>query len=138
MLVTDFKARPEGGGMMTHHQGGDDLVGHLLDGDHVAAGLRVDDALLLLPAHHDGLLAVRRAAHLLLLALSGQRGVGVRRDHGRDWGGENQTLSDDVCDRPCRFADFIEKMFGLIDRLFSQCMPACLRRHFVRPKSLKI
>ena len=67
-------------------QGGDDLVGHLLDGDHVAAGLRVDDALLLLPAHHDGLLTVRRAAHLLLLALRRQRGVGVRRDHGRDWG----------------------------------------------------
>ena len=67
-------------------QGGDDLVGHLLDGDHVAAGLRVDDALLLLPAHHDGLLTVCRAAHLLLLALRRQRGVGVRRDHGRDWG----------------------------------------------------
>lgn len=70
--------------MFPHHQRGDDFVGHLLDGDHVSAGLRVDDALLLLPAHHDGLLAVSNAAHPLLLALRGQRGVGVGGDHGRD------------------------------------------------------
>lgn len=70
-----------------HHQRGDDFVGHLFDGDHVSAGLRVDDALLFLPAHHDGLLAVGDAAHPLLLALRGQGGVGVGRDHGGDWRG---------------------------------------------------
>lgn len=68
-------------------QGGDDFIAHLLDRNHVAAGLRVDDAFLLLPAHHDGFLTMGCAAHLLLFTLRGQRGVGVGRDHGRNWCG---------------------------------------------------
>lgn len=68
-------------------EGGDDFITDLLDRNHVAAGLRVDDALFLLPAHHDGFLTVGRAAHLLLFALRGQRGVGVGRYHGRNCGG---------------------------------------------------
>lgn len=66
-------------------QGGDDFIAHLLDRNHIAAGLRVDDAFLFLPAYHDGLLTMRRAAHLLFFTLRGQRGVGVGCDHGRDW-----------------------------------------------------
>lgn len=68
-----------------HHQRGDNLVGHLLDSDHITAGLRVDDAFFFLPAHHDGFLPVGDAAHPLLLALRGQSGVGVGGDHGWDW-----------------------------------------------------
>lgn len=68
-------------------QGGDDFIAHFLDRNHVAAGLRVDDAFLLLPAHHDGFLTMGCAAHLLLFALRGQRGVGIGRDHGRNWCG---------------------------------------------------
>lgn len=70
---------------LSYLQGGDDFIPHLLDRYHIAAGLGVDDAFLLLPSHHDGLLAVCCAAHLFLLTLRGQRGVGVGRDHGRDW-----------------------------------------------------
>lgn len=73
-------------GAASYLQGGDDFIAHLLDRNHIAAGLGVDDAFLLLPANHDGFLTVSRAAHLLLLTLRGQRGVGVGRDHSRDWG----------------------------------------------------
>lgn len=66
-------------------QGGDDFIAHLLDRNHVAAGLRVDDAFLLFPAHHDGFLTMGRAAHLLFFALRGQCGVGVGRDHSGNW-----------------------------------------------------
>lgn len=72
--------------MSSYLQGGDHFIARLLDRNHIATGLRVDDALLLLPAHHDGLLSVGGAAHLLLLSLRGQCGVWVRRDHGGDWG----------------------------------------------------
>lgn len=68
----------------SHLQSGDDFIPHLLDRHHIAAGLRVDDAFLFLPAHHDGSLTVGCAAHLLLFTLRSQRGVGVRCDHGRN------------------------------------------------------
>lgn len=69
----------------THHQCRDDFIGHLLAGDHISAGLRVDDAFFFLPTHHDGLLTVGYAAHPLFLTLRGQSGVGVGGDHGWDW-----------------------------------------------------
>lgn len=71
--------------LSAHHQRRDDFVGHLFDGDHVSAGLRVDDAFFFLPAHHDGFLPMSDAAHPLLLALRSQSGVGVGGDHGWDW-----------------------------------------------------
>jgi len=69
----------------THHQGRDDFISHFFDSDHISAGLRVDDALLFLPAHHYGFLPMSYAAHPFLLALRGQSGVWVGGDHGWDW-----------------------------------------------------
>lgn len=61
------------------------LLSHLLGGHKVTGHFGVNDPVLLLPAHDDGLLPVGRAAHLLLLALRGQGSVRVGRDHRRNW-----------------------------------------------------
>lgn len=69
----------------THLQGGNHLLPHLLGGHQITGHLRVDDPVFLLPADDDGLLAVGRAAHVLLLALSGQGRVGVGCHHRGNW-----------------------------------------------------
>lgn len=72
-------------------QSGNHLLSHLLGGHKVTGHFGVNDPVLLLPAHDDGLLPVGRAAHLLLLALCGQGGVGVGRDHRRNWKAKRDT-----------------------------------------------
>ena len=61
------------------------LLPHLLGGHEITGHFRVNDPVLFLPADYDGLLTMGRAAHFLLLTLSGQGGVWVGCNHRRNW-----------------------------------------------------
>lgn len=70
--------------VMFYLQSGNHLLSQLLDGHQIAGHFGVNDSVLLLPADYDRLLAMGRAAHFLLLTLSGQGGVWIGRNHRRN------------------------------------------------------
>ena len=68
------------------------LLPHLLGRHEITGHFGVNDPVLFLPADYDGLLTMGRAAHFLLLTLSGQGGVWVGCNHRRNWKSKNDTI----------------------------------------------